>query len=266
MKILLTIIIGVCVLMMTSCKPQDGTSGATGEMEESAEAKAMLQGIWIESETQEVAFRAEGDTIYYPDSTSQPTYFCIIGDSLCLESNHYPIVKQSEFAFWMKNQAGDLRKFIKSETEDDTIAFVNQKPEILMANEVIKKDSVVFFDGERYHWYVAVNPTKYKVVKTSYTSEGLSVENVYYDNIIHISLFKGSACLYSQDFNKQMYADNVPQEFLEQAILGNMQYDHIDGRGIHFNATLCIPDGASCYLVETLISLNGNVTMKLLEY
>ena len=55
MKILLTIIIGVCVLMMTSCKPQDGTSGATGEMEESAEAKAMLQGIWIESETQEVS-------------------------------------------------------------------------------------------------------------------------------------------------------------------------------------------------------------------
>ena len=251
--------------MMASCKPQDGAPGVA-EAQENVEAKAMMQGIWIESETQEVAFRAEGDTIYYPDSTSQPAYFCIIGDSISLGPNRYPIVKQSEFVFWMKNQTGDLRKFIKSETEDDTIAFANQEPEILMANDVIKMDSVVFYNGERYHWYVAVNPTKYKVVKTSYTSEGVGVENVYYDNIIHISLFKGSACLYSQDFSKQMYADNVPQEFLEQAILGNMQYDHMDGRGIYFNATLCIPDGASCYLVETLISLNGKVTMKLLEY
>lgn len=264
MKILSISIIGVCLLLMASCKPRE-SSPDVAEAQESAEAKAMMQGIWIESETQEVAFRAEGDTIYYPDTTSQPAYFCIIGDSICLGPNRYPIVKQSEFTFWMKNQAGDLRKFIKSETEDDTIAFVNQKPEILMANEVIKKDSVVFFDGERYHWYVAVNPTKYKVVKTSYTSEGVGVENVYYDNIIHISLFKGTACLYSQDFNKKMYADNVPAEFLGQAILGNMQYDHVDSRGIHFNAMLCIPDGASCYLVETLISFNGNMKMKLLE-
>ena len=62
-----------------------------------------------------------------------------------------------------------------------------------------------------------------------------------------------------------MYADNVPQEFLEQAILGNMQYDHIDGRGIHFNATLCTPNAASCYLVETIIGFDGQLSLKLLE-
>jgi len=268
MRIISTIILGgMCLLLMAvSCKPQGGGQDATVEAEESAEAKALLQGIWIENETQEVAFRAEGDTIYYPDSTSQPAYFCIIDDSLCLGPNRYPIVKQSEYVFWFQNQTGDLRKFVKSESEDDTLAFVHQRPEILMATEVIKMDSVVFLDGERYHWYVAVNPTRYKVVKTTYNSEGVGVENVYYDNIIHISLFKGTSCLYSHDFNKQMYADNVPKDFLNQAVLGNMQYDHIDSHGVHFDATLCIPDGASFYMVETLVGFDGKVTMKLLEY
>ena len=89
---------------------------------------------------------------------------------------------------------------------------------------------------------------------------------VYYDNIINISLFKGAEKLFSRDFRKQMYIKNVPPRFLDQAILGNMQFDHIDARGFHFNATLCIPDGASCYLIETLISFNGEVVYKLLEY
>ena len=127
-------------------------------------------------------------------------------------------------------------------------------------------DSVVMYGGERYHWYIAVNPTKYKVTKTAYNSDGVSVENVYYDNIIHLSLYRGSSRIFSRDIKKQMYAGDVPQQFLEQAVLGNMQYDHTDSHGVHFNATLCIPDGASCYLVETLIGFDGQLTMKLLEY
>lgn len=265
MKITSTILIGICVLLLASCRQQGDASSALAEEEESMEAKAMLQGIWIENETQEVAFRAEGDTIYYPDSASQPAYFRIVGDSLCLGANRYPIAKQGQYVFWFRNQAGDLRKFIKSETDDDTIAFTHRQPEILTATEVIKIDSVVFFGGDRYHWYIAVNPTKYKVVKTNYSNEGVRVENVYYDNIIHVSLYKGAACLFSRDLTKQMYAADVPQEFLEQAILGNMHYDRIDARGVHFNATLCIPDGASCYMVETLIGFDGKMTMKLLE-
>ena len=265
MRIYYIIYTAICLLLLSSCKQQGNTTEMPAAEVESAEAKALLQGIWIEDETQEVAFRAEGDTIYYPDSTSQPAYFRIVDDSLCLGSNRYPIVKQSAYVFWFQNQTGDLRKFVKSETEDDTIAFARRQPEILTVTEVLKMDSVVFFGGERYHWYVAVNPTKYKVVKTTYNSEGVGVENIYYDNIIHISLYRGATCLYSQDINKQMYADDVPQEFLSQAILGNMQYDHIDARGVHFDATLCIPDGASCYMVETLVSFDGKMTLKLLE-
>jgi hypothetical protein len=58
----------------------------------------------------------------------------------------------------------------------------------------------------------------------------------------------------------------VPVKFLEEAVLANMEYSKADAAGLHFNATLCIPDGASCYLVETVISYKGQMTMKLLEY
>lgn len=255
----------VC-LLLAGCKQQLGTEGSADECLENLEAKAMLQGIWIESEAEEVSFRAEGDTIFFPDSTSQPSYFRIVGDSFCLGDNRYAIVKQTENLFCFQNQSGEEIRLEKSRDEEDTLAFVGSKPEILSLTEVLKIDSVVTYGGERYHWYIAVNPTKYKVIKTTYNSEGIGVDNVYYDNIIHVSLFHGSTRLFSQDIRKQMYADKVPLQFLEQAVLGNMTYGHIDARGVHFNANLCIPDGASCYLVETLIGFDGQMNMKLLEY
>lgn len=258
-------IVFLIFLSFAACK-QQGTGDTDNEESEDLEAKAMLQGIWVESETEEVSFQAKGDTIFFPDSISQPSYFRIVNDSFCLGDNHYAIIKQTEHLFCFQNQTGEEIRLEKSENNEDSLAFSGNQPEILSLTEVLKIDSVVIYGGERYHWYIAVNPTKYKVNKTTYNSDGVGVDNVYYDNIIHVSLYRGSNRLFSRDIKKQMYADNVPHTFLEQAVLGNMQYDHIDARGVHFNATLCIPDGASCYLVETLIGFDGQMTMKLLEY
>ena len=130
----------------------------------------------------------------------------------------------------------------------------------------MKKDSVVTYNGERYHWYIAINPTKYKVVTHSYNDDGLEVENVYYDNIMHISVFNGSRQIFSSDFKKQQYGKLVPAGFLDEAILGAMDFGHIDADGLHFDATLCKPDGASCYMIDTQIAFTGKLTMKLLEY
>jgi hypothetical protein len=58
----------------------------------------------------------------------------------------------------------------------------------------------------------------------------------------------------------------VPAEFLNDAILANMAFSHIDAAGLHFNATLCIPDGATCYMVESAISYTGALSMQLVEY
>lgn len=255
------------LLMLVSCQRQQQTSSATNDtVEEDMEAKAMLQGIWQEEDTEEVVFRAEGDTIYYPDPNDQPAHFRVVGDSLELGSHRYPIVKHTEHLLWFRNPSGDLMKLVKSEEEEDTLAFTHQPAEVLNLTEVLKIDSVVTYGGQRYHWYIAVNPTRYRVTKTSYNSEGVAVENIYFDNIIHISLYQGASCLFSRDIKKDMYDTEVPRSFLDQAILGNMQYSLTDAKGVHFDATLCIPDEASCYLVETIVGFNGQLSMKLLEY
>jgi hypothetical protein len=176
-------------------------------------------------------------------------------------------VKQTPHLFWFQNQMGDVVKLRKSDDplhEQDFAAESHSA--VVIADKVVKRDSVVFYNGERYHWYIDINPTKYKVVKTTYNDDGVSVDNIYYDNIIHISIFKGSARLYSSNLRKQQYAQYVPENFLQQAILGNMQFDRVDAQGFHFAATLCIPDGASCYMVSTDVSFDGQLTMKLLEY
>ena len=253
--------------MLVSCQHQQPAlpANSNNEEQEDVAAKALLQGVWQEELTEEVVFRAEGDTIYYPDPSDQPAHFRIVSDSLEVGTHRYPIVKQTEHLLWFRNQSGDVTKLVKSEEADDTLAFIRQPSEVLMPKDVVKIDSVVNYDGQRYHWYIAVNPTRYRVTKTVYNGEGVAVDNVYYDNIIHISLYQGSKCLFSRDFKKSMYKGEVSPSFLEQAILGNMQYNLIDSRGVHFDATLCIPDEASCYLVETVIGFDGQLSLKLVE-
>ena len=130
----------------------------------------------------------------------------------------------------------------------------------------MKKDTVVFYNGNRYRLYFAINPTKYKVTLNTVNEDGLEVENVYYDNIIHLSIFNGSTQIFSRDFRKPQYEKKVPAQFLTQSILNNMEYDKTDAEGFHVNASLCTPGNASCYMVGHVISFDGKLTTKLLEY
>jgi hypothetical protein len=92
------------------------------------------------------------------------------------------------------------------------------------------------------------------------------VENVYYDNIIHLSIFKGSQQLFSRDFRKQQYESKVNPQFLGQAILNDITYDRADAAGMHFHVSLCTPGAASCYLIEHVVSYDGKISTQLLEY
>ena len=259
---------GMAVTLMTACSGKP-VSTSEAEVQEDREAKALLQGVWMDEETEELAFQAKGDTIYYPDSTSLPMSFRIIADSIEIGTSktRYAIVKQTQHVFWIKNQNGDVLKLIKSDDiQNANESFIHDKPRIKVYTEVVKRDSVVIVGGERYHWYVAINPTKYKVMSKSYSDDGMAIENVYYDNIIHISLYQGARQLFSSDFRKQHYQKLVPERFLNQAVLGAMDYSHADAAGFHFNATLCIPDGASCYMIDNVISRDGKLKTQLLEY
>ena len=234
--------------------------------EEDHQAKRMLQGIWVDEDEQDVAFKAQGDTIFYPDSTSQPVYFQIVGDTLVLHSANlvkYPILRQTANLFIFRNQNGDEVTCVKSTDPDDATFFSRKAPTALNQGKLIKRDTVVMYNGGRYHCYVQVNPTTYKVIKASYNDDGVEVDNVYYDNIINLNVYHGAKKLFSGDFRKQQFAKVVPRDFLQQSILSDFTFIRCDGGGIHYMASLVIPDdGQSSYLVEITVSYSGRMTMK----
>ncbi len=236
------------------------------EAEESKEAKQLLQGVWIDEDTETAAFRMKGDSVYYPDSTSMPAYFRVVGDTLYIgETVGYHIEKHTEHVLWFKGKNGELMKFAKSTEETREDEFTEQ-PQVLTLTEVLKRDTVVFWNGNRYHLYIAINPTKYKVVRHTTNDDGMDVENVYYDNIIHLSVFHGSRQLFSRDFRKQLYEQNVPKQFVGQSILNDMIFRQADAEGMHLDLSLCTPGDASCYLIEHIVSYEGKLTTKLQEY
>lgn len=87
-------------------------------------------------------------------------------------------------------------KLHKSEDANDSIYFVRQELVIPAYTEVTKRDSVVTYNGTRYRAYVYINPSKMRVIKTTYSEDGISMDNVYYDNVMHICVYEGKrACL-----------------------------------------------------------------------
>ena len=243
-----------------------GQRAGDAELQESKEAKQLLQGVWSDEDAETVVFKMQGDSVYYPDSTSMPAYFRVYEDTLYIGSAaRYHIEKHTEHVLWFKGADGEIVKLVKGD-DDDKALFEHNKTQILTLAEVLKKDTVVTYEGNRYHLYIAINPTKYKVVRHTINDDGLDVENVYYDNIIHLSVFQGAKQLFSRDFRKQQYQQRVPAQFFSQAVLNNMEYDSTDKKGFHVNVSLCTPGDASCYLIEHVVSFDGQITTELLEY
>lgn len=175
-----------CVIGLIAC----GNSKENKIAEEDITAKALLQGIWINDETELPLMRIENDTIYYVDPQNIPVSFKVIKDRLYVYGNDtiaYKIDRQTEYSFWFHSLADEVVKLHKSESPEDILVFNNRKREIIpTTTEVVKKDSIVMYKGTRYRGYVYVNPSNMKVTKTSYSEGGISVDNVFYDNVIHI--------------------------------------------------------------------------------
>lgn len=233
---------------------------------EDAKAKAMLEGVWIDADEESVVFRIKGDTVYYPDSTSQPVAFKIIRDTMILSGGNgvsrYPIVKQGSYVFEFKNQNNDIVRLVKSDDPNDSLYFVRRPVVTLNQKKIIKRDSVVTFDDRQYHCYVQVNPTTYKVFRTYYNSEGIEIDNIYYDNIIHISIFAGADRLFSKDFRKSDFGNFVPKNMLKQCILSDIKLSGLDGKGFRYQVQLAIPDSPSSFILNMTITYDGKVNMK----
>lgn len=258
----LTVVLGM--LLLVSCGLGKGP-GINGPQEDT-QAKALLQGVWLSDEDGSVAFMAKGDTIFYPDSTSLPVCFQVFEDTIVLHGFNdvkYLILKQSEHLFQFKNQMGELVTLTKSSEFQDLQHFeIQKKTVILNQNQVVKRDTVVSFGSNRYHCYVQVNPTTYKVRKTVYNNEGVSVENVYSDNIVNLCVYKGSQKLFSSDFNKNDFSEFVEEDVLKKLVLNDLEFIGIDENGIFYNALMAEPDSPSTIVVGVLITYNGKVVKK----
>lgn len=233
--------------------------------QEDTHAKELLQGVWLNEDDEDVAFRVKGDTIFYPDSTSQPVYFFIYSDTLVMKGANevkYPIVKQAAHLFEFKNQSGDLVKLVKTSDKSYLKPFEQEKTVALNQNTLIKRDTIVSQGDSKYHLYVQVNPTTYKVFKSSINDDGVEVDNVYYDNIINLNVFHGANKVFSRDFRKKDFANKVPSSFLRQAILSDFVFYKIDASGIHYWAILPQPDSSLSYQVEVIVSFAGHLTIR----
>ncbi len=228
-------------------------------------SKRLLQGIWLNAEDGEPVFKMQGDTVYYPDSISQPAYFKVVEDTIFVEGaqiTKYPIVRQAEHVLEIQNPSGEQLRLVKSEDKEDVNYFDNDEIVALNQRQLIKRDTVIVNQNDRYHCYVQVNPTTYKVVKSNYNDEGLVVDNVYYDNIIHVSVFNGARKLYSHDFRKQDFVKLVPDDYLRQCILSDILFIDSNAEGMHFQAMLGIPDTPSSFVIKIDIDYQGKMSQK----
>lgn len=254
----------ILAVALSSCgTPQQKTSAC----EEDMDAKSLLQGIWLDDNTETPLLKVKGDTIYYADAATAPVAFKIMGDSLVTygaRTNGYKIEKQGEHIFWFHSAVGDVLRLRKADNDNDSLAFVHTQA-IPVYNEVLKKDSVVTYNNVRYRGYVYINPSKIKVMRPGLSEEGLGVDNVYYDNIIHICVYEGKKSLYSKDITKQMFQGVVPDDFLQWAVLSDMDFHGVDAAGYHYRATVCVPDDASCYMVNITAGKDGKLSFKLVK-
>lgn len=260
----LSFLVSACLLPALSGCGSKGGRPDVG-VKENREAKRLLQGVWLNEDDESVAFRIKGDTVFYPDSTVQPMYFYVAGDTLVMRGSsdvRYPIVRQMPHLFEFKTASGDVLKLSKTDDKGYLSQFSRKPAVVLNQQTVVKRDSVVALGDKTYHVYVQVNPTSFKVLRSTYTDEGVSVDNVYYDNIVNVNVYAGARKVFARDFRKADFAKRVPSAFLSQSILSDMVYSGIDVCGVHYMAIIAQPGSSVSYQVEVVVGFDGKMSIR----
>ena len=153
----------------------------------------------------------------------------------------------------------------KADDSINSIDFPIQTKKTEAPKEVIQKDQIVFYNNVRYRGYVYINPSQIKVTRPSYSDEGFKLDNVYYDNVIHICVYEGKTKLFGKDIYKKDFSETVPEEFLQWAILSDMEFIGVNENGYQYQATVSIPDEITSYIINLSISKEGNIHYTLKE-
>ena len=107
--------VSLMAILFAACSGNKSPHSLQQEKEDLS-AKELLQGIWLDDETESPLMRVEGDTIFYADSQSAPIAFKIIRDTLYTYGNdttYYKIDKQAEHIFWFHSITDILKCSVK---------------------------------------------------------------------------------------------------------------------------------------------------------
>ena len=255
----------LCACLFTACAGNAGKEGDEAQREQALAAQRQLQGVWIDDNTGLPMLRIKDDSIFFVNQAGAPVGFTISGDTLIARGSEvvtYRISRMEDDIFRFYTSLGDLVSLHKSDVDTIPLAY---QPVPEPEKEVIEKDSVFMYQGNRYRGYAYINPSTKKVFHPVMTEEGMIVDNVYYDNVIHICVYQGKQRLYAKDIRKEMFEGTVPAGFLQMAILSDMNFMGVDADGFHYQATVSMPDDLSCYYVNLLIDKDSNLSFKLKE-
>lgn len=252
----------LCVTsVFVSCNSKTQDDNSVQIQDEDLEAKKQLQGTWISELEGNAMFTMKGDTLYYNDSLSIPVAFYVRHDSLIIRNHkevRYAIKRLNSTQFHFINAEGDEVELVKSNHTEPTLSKGEYKGAItLNQGKMVKNDTIIFYKDVRYHAYTQVNPTTYKVYRTSTNDDGLTVESLFYDNLVYIALYEGQHKIFGQNILKKEFSQLVPQAYLEQAILSEIQVQGPSADGIRFTAILSIPDSYTNYRVNIDITPEG---------
>jgi hypothetical protein len=253
----------IVTLLLSACSKKNSTT----TLDEDKAAKKTMQGVWTDELEGNIIFSVKDDTIYYNDSQSEPAFFYIYKDTLFIKYHNlvkYPIRKLTDNTLVFIDEIGDEIELVKNNASTTAVAPPSPtETEVPNQGKVIKKDTVVTYGDKRYHAYKKVNPTSYKVYIQTKNDDGLSVENTYYDNIVHIALYIGHKRIFGQNITKAEFKGMVPDNYLEQAILSDVSIKGANKDGVTFVAILTIPDTNTTYRINIIISPTGEKTLSL---
>lgn len=266
-----TLIVCVSILLLSSlilvgCRKQE--TKVPFVEEENAHSKELMQGVWVDEDEGSVVFLAKGDTISYVDSLSESVYFMIVNDTLILKGSKpskYHIKLLSDNTLRFINNNGDDVSLVKSHDSSLYKLFDRHKHVDVVLNQrvLIKRDTILLASDKRFHAYIQVNPTTYKVLRQTENEDGVMVDNAFYDNIVHLSLYVGANALLKKDFRKQDFIGLLSEEVVSQCVLSDIVVDKTTVSGVSFIAVLSIPDTYSNYNVRIIVSDKGKVDMSI---
>lgn len=230
-------------------------------------AMGKLQGLWIDEESDDFVFMFKKDSVYFSDKTIAPAHFTVEGDTLRIYASttaNYFIKDLDGSHFSLINMNGDEINLIKSKDKyamQDFMEAESEETDIINQGKLIKRDSVVTAGDARYHIYTQINPTSYKVIRRQINENGISVDNVFYDNIIHIAIYDGNRKVISRDYRKKDFAKHVPEQFLENSILSDILIKGSSKEGVHLTVIIASVDLTTSYRITLTVDSSGKISM-----